>query len=103
MAGFWSRSRRVRSREFLFDPRLQLLERREGLLELAQLGVRGPLVGSTEEAERLQPVDGGGGKSIAGAPLCLRLAEPPADPLGQRREPRRLARKRRSVNGQLRL
>ena len=57
MAGFWSRSRRVLSREFLFDPRLQLLERREGLLELAELGVRGPLVGSTEEAERLQPVE----------------------------------------------
>ena len=89
MAGFWSRSRRVLSREFLFDPRLQLLERREGLLELAELGVRGPLVGSTEEAERLQPVDGGGREIIAGAPLDLRLAEPRADPLGPRRQRRR--------------
>src|SRR5882724_517047 len=50
-AACWSRSRRVRSGEFLFDPGLQLLQRCERVLELAQLGVRGALVDAAEQAE----------------------------------------------------
>src|SRR5205807_3950298 len=74
-AACWSRLRRVHSSEFALDPRLQLLERHERVLELPELGVSRPLVEAAEQAERLEPVDRRRAEVVAGAPFDLGLTQ----------------------------
>src|SRR6266511_5683752 len=101
-AGSWSALRRGRSlRELRLDPRLELLERVERGVELAQLGPGRALVDGAQQAKALEPLDCRLGQLVAGSPLDRGLAQPRASALGTGGEARRLPGERVRVDRQL--